>query len=136
MPRILLAVACLWCLFINLADAADSGQPAVPGAIPYREEKPIQESASRALAGSAILLVLAAAAFVVIKRRMPRSPGAGPQGRSIAVVGSARLGASGRLWVIEFEGERLLVAQSGQQVTLLTSHPAGTHGAKGAGEPA
>ncbi len=122
-------------VFLGVLAAADvGGTTAVAqvslAPIPYREEKQVQESTSRAMIASALLLVIVGAILFAFKKRLPGLPRlphlpdnlAGQSG--IRVIDSSRLGTSARLWVIEFEGERLLLAQSGNQVTLLTTRPA------------
>jgi flagellar biogenesis protein FliO len=105
------------------AAAPERHEPAA--AIPYREEKPVQESASRALLSALVLLGVAAAAFYFVRRRL--APGAlkPPAKSSLTVLQSAKLGTSARLWVVEFDGERLLLAENGQHITLVaTGKPA------------
>jgi len=102
--------------------------------IPYREEKVVQEGTSRALVASAVLLAAAAVAFVLIRRRQPGPLRSRGGTSTLAVVESANLGVSARLWVVDFDGERLLLVQSGANVSLLANHavPVDQTGHKGA----
>jgi len=117
---------------VAAARAAEPDRQGGAGAIPYREEKPVQENTSRALVSSLVLLGVAGVVLFMVKRRLPGGRISKAVKTSLSVIDSARLGTSARLWVVEFEGERLLVAENSSQITLLARRdamaapPAGT----------
>ncbi len=73
------------------------------------------------MTASLVLLGVAGVALYVIRMRRPVLPGGLAGTPLVKVVGSTRMGTAATLWVVEFDGQRLLLAQSGGQVTLLSS---------------
>lgn len=117
---------CALALFLvtGTAQALDQAKQVSPGTIPYREEKPVQDSATNAIVASVVLIGLAGTVLLLVRRRLRPSRGTKEGMRALTVLDSIRLGSAARVWVIDFEGERLLVAQSGNQLALLASHSA------------
>jgi hypothetical protein len=124
--RILLLVLCVLGLATGLAPGA-SGQDATVAPPAVRSSRPIaykqEESGGVAALGLRVgggllaITVLAFAAAVLAKRYLPGLRGYSLDGKSrIQLLESRRITPRLTLFVLEFEGRRLLLAQSGDRL--------------------
>lgn len=122
--RFTLAVS--WLGLLLIASGGALAEPLVArGAIPFKQEKQggdtqiYQSLAAVALAG------LAAYGIIVGLKRHGGKAGAAPgRTRRLRMVEAVRLGRRGMLYVVEYQGQELLLAESEHGIQLLNSRPA------------
>jgi flagellar biogenesis protein FliO len=119
MPAIVLGVLSLGVGFQPEALAQNTSQPAAR--IPYKQDNsgsgPGGGLLLRVAGGLLLMTALAFTAAVLAKRYLPGVRGYTSDGKSrIQLLESRRVTAKLTLFVIEYEGRRLLLAQSGDRV--------------------
>lgn len=117
-------VACLWCC-AGLVSAADSQTTSIP----YKREVAAGEAnLSRVAIGLIICGLAAVGSVYFIRRRLGLNP-LPNQPKQLRVLETQRLGTRLVLYVVEFSGQRHLIAHSEHGVTSLASAPVstGTH---------
>lgn len=105
-----------------------SAQCAAPGPIPFKQEAAAGAGGVGASALGVLLVLLAAAGAVLYLRKRLRLPLPGGAGeRLVRVLESERMGPRTLLCVVEFGGQRHLLAQGEHGVSCVASVPAPGH---------
>jgi hypothetical protein len=96
---------------------------AVPGAIPYKRDTSLESDATRTTVALLLCFGVLAAVLVVLRKRSGKigilqTRQASPP---FVVLYSRRLSPRASLHAVEFAGEHLLIAQSGDRITRLAS---------------
>ncbi|NVE01852.1 flagellar biosynthetic protein FliO [Massilia sp. BJB1822] len=99
-------------------------EPAAGQAIPFKREGAVQASAvSGAGVGLLLIALLAIGAVLLLRRRWQPGPRQEGGGSLLRVLETRRLGPRALLSVVEFAGQRYLLAQTEQGVSCVASAP-------------
>jgi len=141
MARRVLAVVVvvLWCVAAALppATAQGTGAPgviasapsALPKTLPLKREEASVSAGSPALVAAGVLVVIAAAGLLALRRGAPGAlqrwkAGRADPGGSFVRLSSQSLTPHASVHVVRWSGEELLLACTAQQVTVLARKPA------------
>lgn len=111
------------------ADAVSASAPAAPRtAIPFKHEKQSDSSLGFQALAALVLAGLAAYGIVYALKHYGVKGAAGGlvlrQQRRVKLLESTRLGRRSVLYVVEYEGEQLLLAETEQKLEVLSRRPA------------
>lgn len=130
-PRASLAVLCLLLLVpVGGVLVATSGAVSGPASIPFKAGDDLGTQLVRV----AVVFVVLAAVFVagvIAWRRLGGKAPFAPRHRRLAVVETLRLSPRTTLFLVELDGEPLLLGQQGQTLTVLANRAAAGAQAKG-----
>lgn len=105
-----------------LAETTEDAKPS--GGIPFKQEKQSTETLAYQSFVGLLLAGLAAYGIVLgLKRFSGRTDGVLRKARRIHALEAYRLSRRNMLYVVEFRGQELLLAENEQGVQLLSSHP-------------
>jgi flagellar biogenesis protein FliO len=80
----------------------------------------------RVVAAFVIVAALAVAAVVTLRRVLPKMTGVAISGQGLRVLDRANLGPGTRVYLVQVEGEKVLVAESRSSVTIAVLGKAGS----------
>lgn len=117
-------------LFLCVATAlpcpalAETQEAKPSGAIPFKQEKQTTDTlAYQSLAGLVLAGLAAYGVVIGLKRFGGRTGGALRKARRVHTVEATRLSRRSMLYIVEYRGRELLIAENDQGVQLLASQP-------------
>lgn len=103
-----------------LAHAVDAPSPAIP----FKREAPAEEfDVRRIVVGFGMAALALGGALYFLRKRLGAMTGETPGVKQLRVLETRRLTPRSTLFVVEFDGVRYLVGESGQSLTCLCTAP-------------